>query len=479
MAEEARVKFILEWVHEHPEIADRVAQKLTKLQNFYYRVTRNIRNMTKTAEENMVAQRIAAQWYDKERAKLIKLSPTQKIATELIAKARVQMEGKRNQIMSLAEKIRTLQEQYTKASAVIKESTLTDREKAAALNSLRNMYIEQQNRLFGIVTGEDLARRAIEKGKEELAEHPPLLTRVSRGLMRAGKHFRGLGLRVGWFAFRTVIMGRMMLRWVMDPLKRGTRILLNWERALRDVASTLGLVAAAGFRTGKRADFLKGLMRDLVRAGIEFKAAWGLLTASLMRVAVDILPLLVPGMLDVADAIREMWATTKDELIAVLLELGRTVLPTVIELIKEVGPAFIVGFVQGAKIAVPLILNLIKALKPIIPLIGKIIGFLVPFAPVLIAVGSAAYLLGPIFTMVGAALQLAALGAGGATISFGGLLAALAPLAPIILAIIAVVGVVILVITHWKEIVDALTGAWNTLMNWLKPAMPLFKAIGN
>jgi len=500
MAEEARIRLILDWIEKHPDAPRRVAGKLHDLLTETRRAHMIIQNYIKDSElQAKVRQRL---WKTYHREKLETLGQIGAIK-RTVDTLNVEIAERRRaeaRIQSIANRLARLREEYSKAAKAVQASTLSDRGKVAALNYLKREYIEHQNRLLGVASGHRLAERAMQFGRAEMERHPPLLKRIGTSLYGLGRRFRAAGLRIGWFAFRTVIMGRLILRYVLSPTKKAIRMLMDYDRTLTDVATTMGLLSYFGMLTGKRQDFLKNTMYKVLEAGMKLKAAFGYLSAVFASIAADVLPLIVPPLIEIADAIREVWESSKDELIPAFKELIDSILPPLIDIVKEVGPAFIKGLVQGIRFSLPLIIGLIKALTPFAPLIGKIVGVLIPFAPILVAIGSAAYIIGPIISALGGIFQIlgffamssagglaasatamggAAAAGTGLTGILGSLLGVLAPLLPIIAAVAGAIIGIILIIQHWSEIVSFFQGVWQGLMDILQPIMPILESIGN
>lgn len=367
-------------------------------------------------------------------------------------------------------KLRSLIGAYGNVTRYLRANIKDQNKLKKALQAARDVFEEKKVTL--VSTGRGLRENAkaadfMSAVSEKLAKNQGQLGRTLQGW---GRRMIGVGYRIGWFAFRTMVLGRMIMNWLLAPIKKGIRALLDWEGIIDRGATSMGLLAAAGLLTGERLDFLKGAISTLIEKGIAFSGAWGYLQTVLATMAADIAAVFTPALLEIADALVEVWEQVKPTLIPALEDLVERVLPPLLSLIREVGPAFITAFVDGLSLSVPLIISLLNALKPIIPVAATIIGFLAPFAPILVAVGVAAYALSPIFIALGTALQLAAFSAMGVSISLTGLLAAAAPIIAIILAIVAVIAVIIVVWQNWGKIVK-----WFTDVT--RPLHPLFNAI--
>ena len=272
---------------------------------------------------------------------------------------------------------------------------------------------------------------------------------------------------------------------MLKPIKKGLGTLLRWEQSVEAAASALGLLGATGLLTAQAQERLEKAIDVVSEAGIKVQGTMQNLQATIALIAAEAIEPLLPYINQLVDALYEVWESVKNDVIPALADFARDVVPTVISILREVGPAFIKAFVDGVRMAVPMILGLIKALEPLIPLVAKIIGFLMPFAPLMIAIGTAAYMLSPILTGLGSVLQLVAMNSmlaavtgKGLIATLGGLLGALGPLLPIIAAVAGAIAGIILIIQHWSEIVSFFQGVWEAFLSALEPIMPLLEEIG-
>lgn len=339
-------------------------------------------------------------------------------------------------------KLKSLLVTHRKACEEVGKFTKASEEKTKAMRNIWGAYRKQKAALVPLTKAQEIAVDAIAGAREEQEETAKKTVPLKRRLEVLSSKFMTASYRVGWFAFRMMIAGRVLMRYLMKPVREGIKVLTNWEKSLENVASTLGLMAAAGTLTAKREAMMLELIPNLVEQGIAFQAAWSYLQSVLMNMAVSVAPTLIPVLYAVADALLSVWEQVEPVLIPALENLASTVIPPLISLIERVGPALITGFVSGLSVALPLIIGLLNALAPLAPTIGKIIGFLAPFAPLLIAAGVAAYFLSPILMAIAVVIKLLAIVApvaSGGIVAFGTALgaagAAAAPAIPVILAI--------------------------------------------
>jgi len=383
------------------------------------------------------------------------------------------------------DKLRSLIGVYGNASRRIKE-VISDKERLEkALNIAKQLFTEEKAKLIPSTRSHqffsEVIRRLTEDEARAAKEHVTLSQRVGR----LGRALTRAGYRLGWFAFRTIVVGRILLNWMLRPIRKGLGTLLRWEQSVEAAASALGLLAATGLLSAESQERLEKAIGVVSETGIKLQGTMQNLQATIALIAAEAIEPLLPYINQLIDALYEVWESVKDEVIPVLTDFARDVVPTVISILRDVGPEFIKAFVDGIRVAVPMILSLVKALEPLLPVAAKIIGFLMPFAPLMIAIGTAAYMLSPILTGLGSILQLVAMNSLLATTTGTGLigtltslLGALGPLLPIIAAVAGAIVGVILVIQHWSEIASFFQGVWESLVSALQPIMPILEEIG-
>jgi len=383
------------------------------------------------------------------------------------------------------DKLRSLIGVYGNASRRIKE-VITDKERLEkALNIAKQLFAEEKARLVPSTRSHQFFSEVIRRLTEDEARAAKSHVTLSQRVGRLGRALTRAGYRLGWFAFRTIVVGRILLNWMLRPIRKGLGTLLRWEQSVEAAASAMGLLYASGLLTAESQGRLEEAIGKVSEAGIAVQGTMQNLQATIALIAAEAIEPLLPYVNQLVDALYEVWESVKDKVIPVLTDFARDVVPTVMSILRDVGPEFIKAFVDGVRVAVPMILSLIKALQPLIPLAAKIIGFLMPFAPLMIAVGTAAYMLSPILTGLGSILQLVAMNSmlaattgTGLIGTLGGLLGALTPLLPVIAAVAGAIIGIILIIQHWGEIVAFFQGVWEGLISALQPIMPVLQEIG-
>lgn len=215
-----------------------------------------------------------------------------------------------------------------------------------------------------------------------------MMKNITRGL---GKW----GWKLGWLGFRMVIVGRMLMRYLMDPMQKAVGWLTKWDKSLTDVAISLGLLEARGMGTANLFDFLGDTLKELPEAGLDFQAAMGTLTSVLIGIAAKILPVFSKGMITLADSIVKTWKIIEPKFIPALEKMMTKILPRLITLVEKFGPPFATGFIKGMETSIPLILDVISALEPFAETIGSLVGFILPLAPLMMTLGYAMYFIAP------------------------------------------------------------------------------------
>jgi len=374
-------------------------------------------------------------------------------------------------VASVEDKLRSLIGVYGNAVRRIREVIPESDRLTRALQIAQDVFKEQKAELVLNTRSAEFMAQVLARLTDEEERVGSQGEQLASKLAALGKFTIRVGYRMGWFAFRTMVVGRILLSWMLKPLRMGIRALTNWESSLDRAASALGLLAASGMLTTRRADILYNSILKLAKAGPEVQGAFQYLQSVLASIAVDAIQPFIPMILKLADTIAALWEEVSPKLIPALETLVDQVFPPLIELIQRVGPAIVEGFVQGLSIALPFIINFLGALEPILPVIAQLIGFLLPFAPILVGIGAALYVLSPILTAVGTIMQVLSFILSGAVIpALGAFLSALAPLLPVLLPLIAVIAAAILV---WKN--------WGAIVNWFKsvtkPLQPLFNVL--
>jgi len=420
VAESTRVQLILEWAERHPEVVRGVQDKLASLRGQYMNVCKWLRETFKEEGKLNRALNVARAVYKERMANLVQSTESARMFGEVLER------------LSLAEK----EEQAVKEKAIPIE----------------------RKALEAAEEGEKRRREEQKKGESALKKFGDALARV--------------GWRLGWFAYRTLMVGRMLMRWLTKPITQGIRTLVNWESAVDRAATAMGLLAVAGYTSAEQTAFLTETMSKLIQVGMKVQGAFLYLQTVFAAIVADLGEPLANAFFQIAEAIRATWEEVGPRLVPAIQELIDSILPPLIDLIREVGPALAEGIIQGLQITIPLLLDLISAFQPLAPIIGNLIGILLPFGPILMAVGTAAYVVGTFFSGLGEIISFVGGIAGAFGISLSGLL-------PILGIVAAAVAAGILIWQHWGEICQWFSGVVDALRPILEPLWDLLVKIGD
>jgi hypothetical protein len=304
----------------------------------------------------------------------------------------------------VSEKLQNLYAGFAKASTSLSKLGYTGKQNDVVFKGLQAQYRENYVQAAKGDVGFKLLSDTLDAQEDQAAA-------TRERWEKFGRSLRNTGVRLGWLGYRMTIVGRMMLRWLEMPIKKVTDTLTNWQKTLGDTAQTLGLLEYFGMGSATTLASLKDIIEKLPEVALKFNAAMGALNAIWARIAVDIGPILTGAILKVADAFFEMWDKVSPTLIPALQTLVDRILPPLLDLLKEAGPALIEGFVNGLSFTIPLMINLLDAIKPILPTVATLIGAILPLAPLLIAIGTAAYLISPVLMSLGSIITFLASGA--------------------------------------------------------------------
>jgi len=275
-----------------------------------------------------------------------------------------------------------------------------------------------------------------------------------------GRRLDRIGVRIGWLSYRTVMMGRIIMRvftrilrtvtqvyrWIFRKTVEVVKSMANWTRQLEIVATAMALLEAAGLATSEGMSFLGDTVNRLVTLGPRFQAIWVGMQAQLA----GIMALVAEGMLpyleelysalqeltaapwfqqlvrDIADAfygeampaISQFIQQLQDDLGPGIVEAARSLgelaaafvtelLPALIAIIPEIVPRVVNAFSRLIDILPELIEklpDLISALMDAIPAMAQLVLAISPLIPVISGVIRALGPLAPVLIGVGMAL---------------------------------------------------------------------------
>ena len=235
---------------------------------------------------------------------------------------------------------------------------------------------------------------------------------VEKGTVKTRGFTKGLqasGFRLGWFGFRLVSMGRLIIRSIIQPTRILLKQLTSWEQGMDTLGMTLGLVEAGIDVTGMSAEDLRKTMMELPQAGMEVQAAMGGVQAALLQLAIDNAPTLI------------------------------SILKMLREILLGVGGAFITSLLRGLENVLIVMTPFLQAMSPLIKFLGRVLAALAPLAPLFIALGTAIFFAGPLLSMLPVLLN------------------------PVGIAIMAVVAAITILMAYWKEFVQAIGAIWRAI----------------
>lgn len=298
-------------------------------------------------------------------------------------------------------KLRDLEETYNRASENVSKLGL----KGKVAGEVTKRLAERFDREKAALVATDKSIGWVLDAYEEQERASKAAEKRLRGY---GERLTRIGVRLGWFSYRLVMIGRVLLRYFLEPVKKVISLLRNWERTLETTVFSLAFLSSQGLITSEVASDLFEAMMKLPEAGLKVQAAFGLLEGVLAKIGIALAPVITSGLIEVAQALLEVWNNVEPLLIPALETFVNNILPSLISLIKDVGPAIIIGFVNGLTAAIPLIIGFLNALKPILPLLAQIVGFIVPFLPLLIGLGTALYIVSTLFQFFGGVILILA-----------------------------------------------------------------------
>lgn len=198
------------------------------------------------------------------------------------------------------------------------------------------------------------------------------------------------GLRMGWLAYRTTMIGTITMRYFTAPVKFAMKTALDWDRSIDTVIEALAGLARAGELTSDRQRFLAETIERLIYTGPVFAGAWSYVQSALMNVAVQAVAPLIPLLVKVADVIVELAPTIIGELVPAITIMTReftSLLPVISAMISAAIPPF----VAGLRAAVDALMLLSIVMRPFLPIIASLLGFIAPMSPLLLLIGTGMY----------------------------------------------------------------------------------------
>jgi len=255
-----------------------------------------------------------------------------------------------------------------------------------------------------------------------------------------GKKLSIVGWRLSWMAYRLMMMGRIVMRWMIKPVNFAISTLTDWERSLDTVATSMGLLASAGELTGERQEFLQKILEGLAEVGPMVQGAFLYFQSALIGLVVQAGQPISEFFLKLGDLLRSIAPIVSETVIPAINQLLNT-FAKFLPALKEIVVSAIPPFIQGLKDSIPILQAVLNLVKPFIPYLARLAGMLAPLAPLLMALGTALYFVTPLFQALGGVISHfpALLGALGTAFSF----LAAHPMVAVVVAITAITATLI------------------------------------
>lgn len=322
-------------------------------------------------------------------------------------------------VRNVQTQLRSLAGSYGFLRRNVGQLNLTQAEQATFMEQLTTAY--QQMRVAAgarTATTVKLLNKALQGTTKAIQEG----TAAGGGIAGA---FRRMGFRVGWLGFRLAILGRMILRMAIQPIKGLHKTILDWETGIENAALALALQAAGMGEAGMSAEELRATMLAIPEAAFAVKTAMLGLQTTWMQLAVDNAPALI------------------------------AILSTLQDILEGTGGVIITSMIAALSDVLPLVSGFLNLLKPLAPLLGTISAALLLLSPFLIGIGMAMFMLQPIMLLVNSGILASTIAIGGMTIALG----------PLLLAIAAISAALLILYTYWDDIARAFQGAGRWLGN--------------
>jgi len=359
---------------------------------------------------------------------------------------------------------------------------------------------------------------AIDQGVQINAKMRKQQEELTKKAERFGAKIQRVGWRIGFFGWIVSFAARSIMRifkQLFDAFKRLVKVSAEWPSSLGKVATALALLESRGLLTTDMEELLLDTMDRLIELGPDFEALWAGFEAAFIAVSTILTSKVVPAMATGLAKLAKFILENEDRIASIAERFIGEFIPALIDAL----PA-LMDFVESLLPLLPILTNILKTLGPVAPglfLLGTALWFLGPILTALgaifsgintvfktfagqslwaalasgtlleslkavgVGIGTLIVKAGPIISII---LQIALLilnwadvlsgnlspnikflidVLGGATMALTALGMVLKVISGPIGWIILAVEAIILAITHWKEIVDAISGA----LNWL------------
>jgi len=371
---ERRVDVIVRWLEEHPEVKEKLAKSIDEIRTRFpalaqatSAVISKMREFGKTFQQinfrTAEGATSLAELSDRMQRALISVGSLDARYVDFVKTAQIAMRELRKSGLSTDE----LRIAMSRLNEIAKEVAQSIGEKEAPALLLTNEILNRQ--LRGIQS-------------------------VSQRMERWSRRINILGWRLSWMAYRLMMMGRIITRWMLRPVNFAINALTRWERSLDTVATSMGLLAATGQLTGERQEFLQRTMDALIEEGPKIQGAFQYVQSAMIGLVTQAGEPLSQFFFALGDMIASLAPIIESAVIPALTELVKIFiqwLPTIKEIIELALPPFI----EGLKEIGPLLLGFLNWIKPLIPFLARLAGMFAPFAMLLTGIGMALYFITP------------------------------------------------------------------------------------
>ncbi len=211
-------------------------------------------------------------------------------------------------------------------------------------------------------------------------------------MSKLGKGLTATGRRMSWFAFRLIMFGKMFQKFLMAPIKKGLSVFKTWDKSITQIATSMGFLAASGMLTADMQGTMLDVMGALPSLGMQVQGMLGAMAMLFGQIGMDVIPALIPPIVDLISTLSQLWSENKDKLIPILENIGDLISNKLIPLFQESGAAILEGLVKGLEAGIGALVWFMDVLKPHLPTISYWIGLIAGAAPILIALGTAIFI---------------------------------------------------------------------------------------
>jgi len=207
------------------------------------------------------------------------------------------------------------------------------------------------------------------------------------GLRGLSKTLGGAGKRLAWFGFRLTMIGRMFSRELGKNIKKAVQVFKNWDKTIGDIAVGMGFLASQGLLTGKTQEMMISAMQDLPGIGMQVQGVMGALAAIFTSIGADILPKIIPSIMDFIDMLVRVWEENKGKVLPILDELASETIPRLIQAFEDMAPAILTGLVEGLQDGLDTLTWFMDLVEGNEEQIANWMGQLLALAPILSLIG--------------------------------------------------------------------------------------------